>query len=343
MSRDMIELGLQGGLILNPEHVEVVNRYSRPALARRTVEVYRSFARQFDDWRRCNSYPLTFPADPSVVIAWLANLAAAGRPPGTIGIALAAVKYAHQQLDMVFEGGAAVANAMRHIRRDDTRPQDQAAPLRQSLLIELLRQPMTSMRDMRDAALLSLAYAFALRRDELATLDYAEIGAGKSVLTIDEAALVIDFRRSKTAQESGETVAIPRDANSRLTGAVLRWVREAGIAPGSPLLRGITSRGDRVTGNGISGDLVSRVVRDRVRRHYIETGHSVEDAERLAAPFSGHSARVGFVVSATEAGIGADDIARVTRHRPGSAMVRHYGSQASQLLTSPHRDPKVGL
>lgn len=343
MSTEMSQFEIQHEVALRSEHETVVNEFSKPALARRTASIYADFGRQFDKWREYNSYPLTIPVDPRIVIAWLTDLAAEGKSPGTIGIALAAVKYAHAQLGIVFEGGSAVANAMRHIRRRNVRVQDQAAPLTRSLLFEILRQPVVTMRDMRDMALLSMAYVFALRRDELATMDYGVLANGKSVLAITDETLAVTFHWSKTAQEGGEQVVIPRDANPRASAAILRWVREGRIEHGTPLMRGLTPRGQRVTETPITGDLVGRVIRQRVHEHYLMMGDSIEDATKKAEKFSGHSGRVGFVVSATEAGVPPENIAKITRHRPGSAMVRRYGSAADQVKTSPHKEAGVGL
>lgn len=343
MSNEITPVHTQQGVILRSEHDEVVNEFSKPALARRTREIYTSFGRQFDDWRKCNSYPTTIPVDPRVAIAWLTDLAKAGRPPGTIGIALAAIKYAHTQLGLEFDGGAAVANAMRHIRRGNTARQDQAAPLTHKLLSEILQRPVVNLLDVRDSCLLALAYVFALRRDELATIDHMQLGSGKSALIIEESAMTLTFHVSKTAQEGGEFVAVPTDANPRASGAIMRWVREAAITPGTPLMRQIAPHGRRITDKPITGDLVGRIIRSRVRDHYLMLGYSIEDAVKKSEPFSGHSGRVGFVVSAIEAGVSPEDIGKVTRHRPGSAMVRRYGAQSDQIRTSPHRIEGVGV
>jgi hypothetical protein len=343
MSNAITTVHTQQGVILRSEHDEIVNEFSKPALARRTQDIYTSFGLKFDNWRKCNSYPTTIPVDPRVAIAWLTDLAKDGLAPGTIGIALAAIKYAHTQLGLEFDGGAAVANAMRHIRRGNTEPQDQAAPLTHKLLSEILRRPTRNLLDVRDNALLSLAYVFALRRDELATMDYMQLGGGKSTLVVEGNAMTLIFHVSKTAQEGGEFVAVPTDANPRASGAILRWVREAGIEPGTSLLRRVAPHARRVTDGPIRGDLVGRVIRSRVREHYLSLGFSKEEAIKKAEPFSGHSGRVGFVVSATEAGVSPEDIGKVTRHRPGSAMVRRYGAKSDQIRTSPHKTEGVGL
>lgn len=344
MSSEVVAVSLQHDVILRPEHETIVNEYSKPALACRTREIYGDFARQFDAWRVCNSYPVTFPVEARVVIAWLTDLAVTEkRATGTIGIALAAIKYLHAQRGVPFDGGPAVANAMRHIRRGYRKPQDQAAPLTHDMLADILKFPISTPLDVRDNCLLSLAYIFALRRDELATMDYMQLGPGKSVLEIKPEVLSVTFHRSKTAQEGGEVVVVPRDANPWATGAILRWVREGDIKPGTPLMRQVRPRGHTVTDRPITGDLVGRVIRLRAHQFFLARGESEEAALAHAALFSGHSGRVGFVVSATNAGVHPEHIGLVTRHQPGSAMIRRYGAQAQQERNSPHRTKGVGV
>ena len=63
---------------------------------------------------------------------------------------------------------------------------------------------------------------------------------------------------------------------------------------------------------------------------------------RIGQGYSGHSLRVGFAVSAAEAGVDLRSIAAVTRHR-SMEMPRKYAEQAEQLRTSPYNSPGVGL
>ena len=79
-----------------------------------------------------------------------------------------------------------------------------------------------------------------------------------------------------------------------------------------------------------------------MHRHYRALGLADDAAHQLAAKFSGHSGRVGFIVSAREAGAADLSIAQATRHR-GTKMIVRYGEQASQLSTSPHRLKTVGV
>ena len=58
--------------------------------------------------------------------------------------------------------------------------------------------------------------------------------------------------------------------------------------------------------------------------------------------YSGHSLRVGFAVSAAEAGVDLRSIATVTRHA-SMEMPRRYAERADQLRTSPYKVAGVGL
>jgi hypothetical protein len=62
----------------------------------------------------------------------------------------------------------------------------------------------------------------------------------------------------------------------------------------------------------------------------------------LAARYSGHSGRVGFVVASKEAGAADTDIAATTRHKSLS-MIKRYGEAAEQRARAPHRLKGVGL
>ena len=87
---------------------------------------------------------------------------------------------------------------------------------------------------------------------------------------------------------------------------------------------------------------VAHIVKARITEHYRSLGVPVGKAEEEAGRFSGHSLRVGFAVSAAEAGADLRAIASVTRHRSMTMPVR-YAQKADQIRTSPHRLDDVGL
>src|SRR5215471_20792023 len=53
----------------------------------------------------------------------------------------------------------------------------------------------------RDAALLALGWAAALRRSELVSLDWQKLGAGGGFVCVDERGIVVTLMASKAAQD----------------------------------------------------------------------------------------------------------------------------------------------
>lgn len=145
--------------------------------------------------------------------------------------------------------------------------------------------------------------------------------------------LELELLRSKGSQEAPVRIAVDRHHNPRAFAALERWIDHAKIAPGTPLFRRINPSGG--IGGRITGDGVSRAIKAALARYYRSTGADDETARRLAARYSGHSGRVGFVVSAKEAGAADTAIAAMTRHR-SLEMVRRYGEQAEQRRLAPH-------
>ena len=149
--------------------------------------------------------------------------------------------------------------------------------------------------------MLFLLYGAALRRSELSALDYGSVGNGLGILTIADDALKIELLKSKTSQDQSQVVVVMRDANPRGFAVLERWLKLAEITAGTPVLRRIAPKGG-VTPHSIAGDGICTALKKRIARYHLSTGADEATAERLAAPFSGHSGRVGFVTAAKEAG-----------------------------------------
>lgn len=281
------------------------------------------------------------PVDHGLIAAWLMDKAEAGASVSTVSACIAAVRWAHKQAGHPFERSPLLDNALDNIRRDFTRAQDQAAPLKAAMLVDMLLTAPATLQGRRDSAMLALLYVFALRRSELVDTHYGPT-PGHNALVITPDALVLTFHRSKTAQDRLETVTTSRADNMRAVGAVERWVREAGIEPGTPLIRSLSPRGT-VQPEPLSGPGICQAVRRCVREYFIATGMAEDLATSEAAKYSGHSGRVGFITTAIEAGATHEAVARVSRHRSGSRMIERYSEQADQLRTSPHKLPGVGI
>src|SRR5215471_9690625 len=62
----------------------------------------------------------------------------------------------------------------------------------------------------RDAALLALRWAGALRRSELVSLDWQKLGAGGGFVCVDERGIVVTLMASKASQDQAESIVVPR-------------------------------------------------------------------------------------------------------------------------------------
>jgi hypothetical protein len=117
--------------------------------------------------------------------------------------------------------------------------------------------------DRRDAALIASLFAGALRRSEIAGLDYGAAGTGDGYLQLTDRAVEIVLLRSKARTEP-VSVLVPRAENPGLVAALERWVAAAGIALGEPLFRSIKKCGHirgRLRYGGVSLALKARIAR----------------------------------------------------------------------------------
>jgi hypothetical protein len=104
---------------------------------------------------------------------------------------------------------------------------------------------------------------------------------------------------------------------------IKRYIEGASLKQGTALFRRIWKSGG--VGPRLSAQSVNLIAKRLV-------GHA----------YSGHSLRVGFAVSAAEAGVDLRSIATVTRHT-SMEMPKRYVERADQLWTSPYKVAGVGL
>jgi hypothetical protein len=150
------------------------------------------------------------------------------------------------------------------------REQRQAAPLRPTVVGDVLSCLGDSDLDRRDAAMLAALYMLALRRSELIEIDYETRGDGLAVLHLTDTGLDLELLRSKASQEASARIAVDRHHNPRAFAALERWIDHAKISPGTPLFRRIHPRGG--VGGRITGDGVNRAIKAALARYYISTG-----------------------------------------------------------------------
>jgi integrase len=165
-----------------------------------------------------------------------------------------------------------------------------------------------SLRGKRDAALLLLGFAGALRRSELADLTARDL-----VFKAD--GVIVTLRRSKGDQEGkGVVIGILRGQvkESDPLFAARDWIAASGIQDRAPLFQRIAWSDLRVTGQALSGQTVNRVLKER------STAAGLDDLH-----LTGHSLRAGHATTAAENGVASERLARTTRHKNLATLSRY--------------------
>jgi len=163
----------------------------------------------------------------------------------------------------------------------------------------------------RDRALLLLAFASALRRSEIVSLDVEDV-----VFVVR--GIEVRLRRSKTDQEgAGRVIGVPYGANADTcpVRSVQAWLSRSGVQDG-PLFRAIDRHG-RISDGRMDGGSVARII----KRMASEAGHDPKG-------FGAHSTRAGMITSATAGGATEEAIARITGHQ-STQVLRSYVRRAS--------------
>ena len=203
-----------------------------------------------------------------------------------------------------------VARLLRGIVRRHERPPRQAAPLMIADLERICEVMGGGYLTLRDRALLLIGFFAALRRSEIATLDFRDVEQRPG-------GLLLKIRRSKTDQVGrGRFVFVSARPDALCPAAALRdWA--AIVGADGPLFR--TSSGQRV-----SDRTVARVV----QRWAVYAG--------LQGHFSGHSLRAGYATSAALSGTDVTRIARQTGHRSIQALSTYVRPTEDQVCLTPN-------
>lgn len=287
------------------ELTAAAREYAAASRAPATRKAYRSDWAHFEAWATAQDLN-ALPALPGTVALYLTAHAKLLRPE-TLCRRLVAIGQVHQaagQPDPTQD--ATVRAVLGGVRRCHGVPAVRKAPL----MVEDLRRVLASINretlsGARDAALLLLGFATALRRGELVALTVAD-------LEFTSKGLVVLVRRSKTDQEAvGRPIAVPfgRDKATCPVSAVRAWLDMAAILGGA-IFRAVDQHGH--IGKALSDRSVASVIKRRVEPIGLDPMR-----------FGGHSLRAGFATSAAAARVEERDIAKVTGHR-SIAVLRLY-------------------
>jgi integrase len=156
----------------------------------------------------------------------------------------------------------------------------------------------TSLRELRDRAILLLGFSGAFRRSELVALNLDDIE------WTTEGALVT-IRRSKTDQEGlGRKVGIPRGDIACPVTALEAWLEAAGISEGAVFRRVFNRRAQRVGDQRLAARNVASVVKAAAAKLGFDP-----------ATFGGHSLRSGLVTTAVKRGVNLMKVCDQTGHK----------------------------
>lgn len=289
-------------------------------LAASTRRVYSLGWSRWERWCAArDAQPL--PASAALVCAYLTERASNGASVPTLDLAVGAISYRHRVRGFDDPtAGEAVRQVRRGLRRIvGTAPRRQARPLDVADLRQILaRVDRASAKGARDAAILLLGFASALRVSELVGLTLADV-------EYKPAGLLLSIHRSKADQEAvGHLVPVAHGSlvSTDPIAALDSWLNHRGSHPG-PLFTGM--RNGHVTTGPISAIAVGRMLRNRAQAAGLP-------AERITP----HSLRAGHATTAALAGVSLDRIAMQTRHKRLSTLLERYirPAQAFDLTSS---------
>ena len=270
-----------------------------------TVRALRADLGRFTSW--CAERGLgALPALPSTVVAYIEAMALA-RAPATVRRYVSSIAAVHR--------GTGARNPVQHVkvrqalqcmRRRNGCRQQQALGLTWPLRQRLMSAAGERLIDMRNRALLAVAYDAMLRRSELVALDIGDLAIERN----GTASLLV--RRGKSDPHGlGAMLYMHRDS----VKLVRAWLGASQITAG-PLFRSV--RKDGTVGGQLDSSQVSRIYKGMAERAGLPT--------RSVRRISGHSPRVGAAQDMIASGIGIPAIMQAGRWK-SAGMVQRYGER----------------
>ena len=237
-----------------------------------------------------------------------------GKAPGTISIAVSAVKWFLKHRN----GGtpvelpitSATLSGIRREGRDRGRGQRNGLTWKEVERICAVQEADGTLRGIRNSAILRVMSDGLLRISEVTELRISDL---------EENTLRVRF--SKTDQEgSGEHLYLCEDTRQ----IVGKWCKRSGLSEGY-LFRRMTARGDNLYRDKNTGE-PSKLTDDGVRRIIKSCAARVGLTDKV----SGHSARIGSAVSLAQAGASLVDIQVAGRWKDPSMPAHYARAQLSE-------------
>jgi site-specific recombinase XerC len=295
--------------ILSPE--DVVRSYAAAGFAApATRAVYDRHFKMFYDWCEANSKS-ALPADVATLRSFITHKASTGSATPTLLAILCAVRFYNRCYGFYIDPKL-VRTLIRSYHRVDQKPRIHIAALERTILRQALAAAPLTLRGARERAILLLGFAAALRRSEIAGLDFntpSDSGTGVMRIGADGARIIIHQSKGDRRRR-GVVKFVPRGGEDCPIAAVEAWLAAAKISDG-PVFRRVRRWG-QVCAARLSGESVAIIIKSAMRPWCERNEHPFR--------FSGHSLRLGFVTDAVVANI------------DGNAIARHLGWAHKSLI-----------
>jgi len=280
-------------------------RAARGAWSENTRRALRSDLKIFGNW--CAGHGLRMLPAQGETVARFVESAARDKAPATVRRYVASIGTLHRAAGHADpKNGAVVRWALQCMQRRKNRRQRQALGLTWEMRQRILAAAGDRLIDLRDRALLAVAYDAMLRRSELVALEVSDM----SEATMGGATLLV--RRSK-ADQTGEGAEVYLSPD---TLKLLRdWLQQARIRNGR-IFRSFRPNG--LLGQSLDVSQVSRIFKAMARK----AGFDKEVVEGLSA----HSARIGATQDMIASDLGLAAVMQAGRWKT-AAMVLRYGER----------------
>jgi site-specific recombinase XerD len=279
---DLIPGNAALGVALSDADVEAIDYFRQREKSPATLAAYEADWHRFSVWcnARCRA-PL--PATYATVCAHIADIAKNGYAVASIGRRLAGIAYHHEIRG--FDDPTThktIKVVMAGIRRSKAgEPKRLKTPALAPMVQKMLDSCGDDVVGVRDRALISVAFACALRRSDLVALNVDDIIKVPGVLRIT-------IRRSKTDQQgAGQVIALPRGVHMRPVEALQDWRQAAEVTFGQGLFRAV------LLGGRLQASWTPECLCRRAKLYAAKVGL---DPRTIGA----HSMRSGVITSAAE-------------------------------------------
>lgn len=305
----MTEPAIHKSNVINSGALAVLADWSSMAQGAFSTNTIRAWKADWEVFSEsCRAHRLeSLPATPKTVRAFVFECLGKGKKPATIRRYVSTIGRAHRASELNDPTASEdVRLALKEMGRNVPARQKQARGLTWAEIETFLSIEPRNLRDIRDRALVAVAYDSMCRREELVSLqieDIEELGDGSGSVLI---------RRSKTDSAGEGAMAYLSPMTMRLVTA---WLEGARLKAG-PLFVRVVGR------DGIGNPLTAQNVTTILRKAGQWIGLPEEEYRRI----SGHSARVGAAQDLLALNIDLSSVMQAGRWRD-TRMPMRYGER----------------